>query len=113
MSKKKIYSTAKGSLQSQAEKYFNVNIRKSFNIPQKAWPDGKPHLHYELVGDAWVKLDGTPRANFDHMKDMVTKVCEDFLNKNPIFKLAPVPFDCGTDITFNFVPEKIVPLTSN
>lgn len=96
-----------GNLQAQVDKHFETKIVKAVSGSRRGWEDGKPHLHFEWMGDGFSK-----EVSVANRKKAVLGICEKYVGKHgALFNVIPA-FDCEKDITFHIIEELIDPLTS-
>jgi len=96
-----------GNLQAQVDKHFETKILKAVSGSRRGWEDGKPHLHFEWMGDGFSK-----EVSVANRKKAVLGICEKYVGKHgALFNVIPA-FDCEKDITFHVIEELIDPLTS-
>ncbi|WP_218224504.1 hypothetical protein [Pseudomonas sp. PIC25] len=92
------------NLRTQVAKHFDTKILDALNDGRTGWEKGKPHLHFEWMGDGFSK-----EVSLAARKKAVLDICGEYLKLIPLVKPE---FNCKKDITFHVVGELIDPLTS-
>ncbi|WP_137088543.1 hypothetical protein [Ectopseudomonas oleovorans] len=94
------------NLKEQVDKHFKTKILRALNNSGNGWArQGKPHLHFEWMGDGFSK-----EVSLANRKEAVLKICDDYVRG--ALALVNPAFDCKKDITFHIVDELVDPLTS-
>ncbi|MDQ7986247.1 Ig-like domain-containing protein [Pseudomonas sp. G34] len=93
------------NLREQVRKHFDTKIIEARNDSLDGWAGGKPHLHFEWMGDGFSR-----EISLANRKKAVLDICDQYV-KGALAFVVPA-FDCKKDITFYVVEELIDPLTS-
>jgi len=80
---------ARAEFVKQSDKHMKTNVRSKIQKDSAGnwvWADGvKPHMHYEYMGSAFVKADGSgPKAAYEKLKQAII----DKFKKHPLFSVV-------------------------